>query len=40
MLTERFQPVIDNLRPALGVLPANLVILVLDSISVQVGVKA
>lgn len=39
MLTERFQPVIDNLRPALGVLLANLFILVLDNISAQVGDK-
>lgn len=39
MLTERFQPVIDDLRPALGVLLASLVVLVLDSVSAQVGVK-
>lgn len=39
MPTAKFQPVIDDLRPAVGVLFAGLVVPVLDSIAAQVGVK-
>lgn len=39
MPTARFQLVIDDLRPAVSVLLAGLVVLLLDSIAAQVGVK-
>lgn len=39
MPTARFQLVIDDLRPAVGVLLAGLVVPVLDSIAALVGVK-
>lgn len=39
MLTARFQPVIGDLRPAVGVLLAGLVVPVQDSVAAWVGVK-
>lgn len=39
MPTARFQLVIDDLRPAVDVLLAGLVVPVLDSIAAQAGVK-